>query len=469
MFTEKKKTKIVATIGPVSDTPEKIERLLQLGVNVFRFNMKHNTVAWHEERINLVNSIAKKLDKSVGILVDLQGPELRLETADKLPVLVKKGEEVVVGLNFDVPNAKIVLAEKSVYTTTNVGDQFLIDDGFGEFSVVWKGVDHLVIISNEDYSISHRKGVNLPGANLEFSSLIPADLDKLDMATRVKVDFVALSFCRSKSDLDLLKAEIAKRNLKVQIVAKIENGMALRNIEEITSNADAVMVARGDLGVESPIEELAGWQKRIVKICRFKHKPVIVATQMLQSMIENPRPTRAEATDVSNAVWDGTDAVMLSGESASGKYPEKAVEAMAKIVAFNETVIEDDDLELTTYDSTEAVVSSAISLARHQASVRAIVVFTDSGTTAKVLSSFRPKLPIIAIAHDPKVADLLSLSFGVTPLRKEFPTGEFKIPTEVIELLEKDGILKKGDDVIIVHGSQWHEPGATNAMALVKV
>lgn len=470
MFIETKKTKIVATLGPSCDSPEMIGNLLKAGVNVIRFNMKHNTVAWHEERIKTAIDMAAKLEKNIGILIDLQGPELRLETRDHQPVSVKAGETVIVSQDFSNPKTQIVLPEPSVFERLNVNHQFLIDDGFLEFVVIEKSDHTLTIKANDDYVITDHKGVNLPGIHLDFNSLIPADLEKLDMATRVRVDFVALSFCRSADDIRMLKDEITKRNLDVQVVAKIESQQALDNLSEIVDSAEAVMVARGDLGIEVPIEELASWQKNIIHHCRINHKPVIVATQMLQSMVDNPRPTRAEATDVSNAVWDGADAVMLSGETATGKYPLKAVEAMAKIVSYNEPLADIEDLILTHYDNTQAIVAAAVQLAEHHENVTSLIAFSASGLTPRVLASFRPRLPIFAITQTDKAANILSLSYGVSAFRYEFPDGgEFKVPQEIIDLLESHQVIKKGSDTIVIHGSHWHRPGETNAVALVRV
>lgn len=470
MFIETKKTKIVATLGPSCDSPEMIENLLKSGVNVIRFNMKHNIVAWHEERIKRAVEIATKLEKNIGILIDLQGPELRLETRDHQPVAIKINETLVVAPDFSDPRTQLVLPEPSVFEKLNVNDQFLIDDGFLEFIVVDKTDHSLTLKAKDDYVVQDHKGVNLPGVHLDFNSLIPADLEKLDMATRVRVDFVALSFCRSASDIKMLKEEIAKRNLNVHIVAKIESQQALDNLPGIIDNAEAVMVARGDLGIEVPIEELASWQKKIIHLCRINHKPVIVATQMLQSMVDNPRPTRAEATDVSNAVWDGADAVMLSGETATGKYPLKAVEAMAKIVAYNESLADMEDLILSHYDNTQAIVAAAVQLSDHHENVTSLIAFSATGLTPRVLASFRPKLPVFAITQTDKAANILSLSYGVSAFRYEFANDEeFRLPQEVIDLLESHQVIKKGSDTIVIHGSHWHRPGETNAVALVRV
>ncbi|KKP29270.1 MAG: Pyruvate kinase [Candidatus Nomurabacteria bacterium GW2011_GWF1_31_48] len=295
-------TKIVATIGPASDTEEIIEHLIEAGVNVFRFNTKHGTTQWHEERIKRVQQIANKLGKDIGILMDLQGPEIRLETFDKKPIFVERGETLKITVEPTEKFKSICIPRKEVFEALNKGDQILIDDGSIELKVTSVSESLIEAVTEDPGEIGHRKGVNFPGVRVDLPSLIKDDLEKLSMAGVNKVDFVALSFCRTKMDVENLRKELEKRKMKSMVVAKIESREALDNIDEIIEAADGIMVARGDLGVEVPIEELAYWQKKIIEKCRVRNKPVITATQMLQSMIENLRPTRAEATDVANAV-----------------------------------------------------------------------------------------------------------------------------------------------------------------------
>lgn len=305
----------------------------------------------------------------------------------------------------------------------------------------------------------------------KLPSLDEADYEKLDMATRVGVDYVALSFCRNRKDILILREELNKRNLTLGIIAKVENQESLNNIDEIIEEADVIMVARGDLGVEVPIEQLAYWQKEIVTKCRVAGKPVIVATQMLESMQENPRPTRAEATDVSNAVLDGTDAVMLSGETAFGTYPVQAVTAMAKIAEFNEpksdcrTPIEAID------NTTQAIVHAVRQILwdDRNLNVAAIVVFTDTGFTARAISALRTDQPVIAITNDCSVVDRLMVSYGVIPFEAHFPTGEFKLPEDILDKLRGEKIIESGQLVLVVHGQHWNNPNNTNSLALVRV
>jgi len=469
MHTTFKKTKIIATLGPASDSPEKIEELIHAGVNVFRFNMKHADITWHNERIDRVQKVADKLKTPIGILIDLQGPEIRIETPEKKEVMLEEGEQILFSPK-ELKNIKhIVIPHPEVFKALDKGDGFLIDDGFTEFEVIRKDKDGFIAESKDAASIKHRKGLNLVGKDVDLPSLIEDDLRKLDMASRTKVDFVALSFSRKKEDIDILRTEMEKRKLKAMVVAKIESQAGLDHLDELIEASDAVMVARGDLGIEVPIEQLAYWQKTMITKCRQLFKPVITATQMLDSMINNPRPTRAEATDVANAVFDGTDAIMLSAETANGKYPVKAVSAMAKIARFNEMHSSITHQLEPKKDLTASIVDASLSILSDskQFPISAIVVFTETGYTARVLSSHRPHVPIIAVTDQQKTVEELTLSFGVHTVLTKFPDGLFKASSSVLkELVEKD-VLHKGQTVLITHGKSWGTSGLTNALMVV--
>lgn len=467
-----RKTKIVATIGPSSDTEEKIEELLKSGANVFRFNMKHGDVAWHTERIQRAQAVADRLGVPIGILIDLQGPEIRIETRNKEQVPVAAGEEILLSAEFVEGRKGIRVANHLVIEGLKEGDQVLIDDGFQEFVVVRREPEGLVIKSAGDYMISTRKGMNLPGIHLELASLIDDDLMKLDMAASEHVDFVALSFVRTAEDLRILKQEMEKRKISAHVVAKIENAKAIENLDEIIMESDAVMIARGDLGIEIPYEELTYWQKTIIHKCRQSGKAVITATQMLQSMIDSPRPTRAEVSDVANAVFDGSDAVMLSGETAQGKYPGLAVRAMHKIAQFNEEKVTLPPLEEShALSQTESVTRAVTTLLQQKRAfeISALVVFTETGETARKLARFRPNHPIIALTEDEKTRDELCLSYGIHPIVMEFPEGDIVSVDPIIEQLKKMEIVHIGDRLLFVHGHRWKEPGLTNTISLKEV
>lgn len=469
-----KKTKIVATIGPSSDSRETISLLIQRGVNVFRFNMKHADIPWHSERIKRVQAVADELKMPVGILIDLQGPEIRIETPNKEEVHVKKGDQIKFASSFLKTGPSICIPHPIVFDVLKPGDALLIDDGFIEFTVLKVRNETLVAEALDDCVIKHRKGMNIPGKVLDLPSIIDDDLKKLEMAESHKVDFIALSFSRTREDIEILRQEVMRRKLNAKIVAKIESQQALDNIDDLIDASDAIMVARGDLGIEVPIEELAYWQKTIIAKCIAKRRPVITATQMLQSMIENPRPTRAEATDVANAIYDGTDAIMLSGETASGKFPVKAVEAMARIAKFNEEKKTPQSIKEDHFiadNSTELVVRAAISMLKTggMPKIDAILVFTETGYTARALASFRPLAPIIAITDDRKTVETLTLSYGVIPIYTTFPSGVIQSYDKVLDTLKKKNIIQPNQTLLVIHGKRWKTPGLTNALTIVSV
>ncbi len=458
-----KLTKIVATIGPSSDSASVVENLIRAGVNVFRFNMKHSTVLWHEERIKLVCQVADKLNEKIGILIDLQGPELRLETKGGENIKVKKDEEVLFTSSF-LPNvSSIAIPFATVFEDLKKDDLILVDDGFLEFKVLRSDSNSVLARSLQDGEIKTRKGVNFPGKKINLSSLIADDLTRLDMASKNKIDFVALSFSRTKKDIQLLKKELEKRKMNASVVAKIESQEALDNVDDLIFEADAIMIARGDLGVGTPIERLTHRQKMIIKKCREAKKPVITATQMLESMTNNPMPTRAEATDVSNAVFDGTDALMLSAETASGKYPLRAVSAMAKIASFNEKIAELDDLRVKPAAMTEQIVHAAFSIVEHSTlpKIDAILVFTETGKTARDISRYRLKIPVFAISENKHVVDQLTLSFGVFPVFNKFETA--------LDSLKEKGLIKKGQYLLFIHGEKLRVEGLTNTLTIYLV
>lgn len=469
-----KKTKIIATIGPASDSPEMIRDLVNAGVNVFRFNMKHNTTEWHMERINRVQEVIDNLGISVGILIDLQGPEIRIETKDQTPIEVKKGEEVIFSDTFDIGQIytdKVVrIPHKAVIDDLVAGDKFSIDDGFLQFDVTKKINNYIIATAEDDYTIKHRKGLNLVGKDLDLPSLIEEDLDKLGMAAKVKVDYFALSFVRTKEDIEVLRRELDERDIKAKIVAKIESQKGVDNIDSIIDISDGIMIARGDLGIEVPIEQIAYLQKMIIEKCRRRNTPVIVATQMLQSMIDNPLPTRAEAADVANAVYDKTDAVMLSGESATGKYPLKTVETMSRIIRFNEYHTKMDVVNFDDIDQTKTIVQSAVNIINQKEyRVDKVLVVSQTGYTARVLSSHRPDVPIITLSFDPKTAETLTMNYGVIPITVKETEEEFSYPNSITDELIEKGHLVKDDVVLAIHGKKWDDAGKTNAVVIFTV
>jgi pyruvate kinase len=464
-----KKTKIIATIGPASESNEILKRLIEEGVDVFRFNLKHNTLDWHKETIKKVRKIADKMNKKIGIMIDLQGPEIRLETKNAAEIEVAAGESVFIANKFLKNRKTIKINPVLVLKQISKGDTIYIDDGEGEFKVMRKRLGIVKMKSERDYVIKNRKSMNIPGKKLEMPLFADNDKVALAMVNEFEADYAALSFVRSKEDVEILRKLLDKISPKIKIVAKIENASAIKNIEEIIEIADAIMVARGDLGIEIPIRELAFWQKTIIDLCRKNSKPVIVATQMLKSMVDNYRPTRAEATDVSNAVFDGTDAVMLSEETASGKYPVKVVEEMASIAEFTEENGSVRDVLIEPKDLVQVLVDAAVQITKdtEHLKIKAVIIFTQSGTTARVFSRYRVNIPVIAITNNIETVDNLSLSYGVDAYVKKTGNDSFKISTSLLnELLEFD-FMNKGDIVLIIHGSNWIESGATSDISLL--
>lgn len=466
------RTKIVATIGPASDSEQGIRDLIQAGANIIRFNMKHGTVEWHQERIQRVQQVADSLNMPVGILIDLQGPEIRIETLNKEPMVVAEGEHLLLSATYLDGMKTICVPEQKVIDALDIGDEVLIDDGFMEFEVIEHHEQGWMLRSNGDYNVTHRKGMNLPGVKLTLASLIDSDLDKLDLASKEHVDFVALSFVRDAEDIRILREEMAKRGVNAAVCAKIENASALEHLDEIIAVSDCLMVARGDLGIEVAFEELTYWQKKMIYACRMANKPVITATQMLQSMVDSPRPTRAEVSDVANAVFDGSDAVMLSGETAQGKYPKQAVATMHRIVEFNEEKVMLPELvQEGRLTQTEAVTRAAMHLLDNNRDfdIAGIVVFTETGSTARALSRFRPGLPIIALTQNDKVRDQLCLAYGVMSFLTEFPQGDIVSVEPIIADLKERGLVSTGQRLLFIHGHRWNEPGLTNTLSLKEV
>ena len=476
----KKKTKILATIGPACESEEQIEKMLKAGVDVFRFNFKHNTVEWHNDMIERVNKVAKKIGRRVGTLIDLQGPEIRIN----MPVEemdLSQGEEILLSeevFEKDVKGFSITHPEIIAYLED--GQRVVADDGEFEFSIKVKG-EKRYLISKSDGVLKQRKTLNVPGAEFPFPVLIERDFDGIELAKRQEIDFVALSFVRTAQDVEVLRNEMTKRKVNAQIVSKIETEKALNDIEAIIDASDGVMVARGDLGVEMPLEQVPYHQKVIIKKCIEKGKFAITATQMLQSMIQAPLPTRAEVSDVANATYDLSDAVMLSGESASGKYPLRAVETMRKTIEFNESKFLIDSRTRFNYafDSSDSMIAESAydlyleSLRRGQ-SIKAFVVFTHTGKTARLLSAYRPLVPIYAFCPSVQVADGLSLNYAIHTVLQ---TNKYENNEQVnhnhvlkgIERLSKDKYLKKSEQIIVIHGDYWNVKGGSSTIKLLDV
>lgn len=467
------RTKIVATIGPACDSLEAIEELLRLGVDVCRFNMKHATPAWHRERMKRVRKIARKLDKAVGIMVDLQGPEIRIKTPGRASIRLASGEEILLAASFVGTRKKMLkIDDPRVVDNLDLGTQVLIDDGKIELTVSRRTDQGVLLRASRDAEIQNHKGVNIPGIALDIQSLLASDLYRLDVAADQQVEFVALSFIRTVKDILILREEMEKRNLEAHVVAKIENQQALGDLDRIIEAADAVMVARGDLGIEVPYEQLNFLQKDIITRARRAGKPVITATQMMASMVTEAHPSRAEVSDVANAVFDGSDAVMLSAETAQGQFPALAVQTMRRILEFNDDKVRFDDLELgRPLDRTESMARAALTIVNltKQFPIAAIVVVTETGATARRLARYRPSVPIYALTENRSVRNQLAMVSGVSPFLMRFPKGLVSTTDPILEYIVEMHLVERGDHIIILHGAKWKEPGLTNTVLLREV
>lgn len=453
-----KRTKIVCTIGPASRTPEMLEALIRAGMNVARLNFSHGTYDEHAAMIADIRAVAAKLGEPVAILQDLQGPKIRVGILPAEGVVLAKDAEVVFSTEPDAALPKISVSYDKLHEDVKEGDAILLDDGLIDVRVMRvAGHDIVCKIVNGGTLTSH-KGFNLPTASLKIAAITTKDRDDLVFGVAQHVDFVALSFVRDAADINELRDLIRGHDAaagdgpsRIRIIAKIEKHEAIRNIDSIIATVDAVMVARGDLGIETPAEDVPIHQKRIIDKCRSAAKPVIVATQMLDSMIRNPRPTRAEVSDVANAVIDHTDAVMLSGESASGKFPLEAVETMARIIHETEAS-EFDDIDPARPHAhvagDDGAIAEAVNALVLDGAAACVIAHTESGDSVRAISGERPRLPVHAATTHERVRNQLALSWGISPLLVPAVEGLEK----AIEQLRNNKVIKPGASVITVSG-----------------
>ena len=467
------KTKIIATIGPSSNTRPVLKKLIFSGMNVARLNFSHGKYEEHGKVINTIRSLSREMNRPVAIMLDLQGPKIRTgKLKDGKAVLLKKNNIISITTKKVTGTVDVVSTTyKGLPADVTKGDKILIDDGLMELQVISSSDDTVTCKVINGGLLKENKGINLPGVNVSTPSLTAKDKKDLNFGIQVGVDYLALSFVRSADDLKHIKALIKKKGTDIPVVAKIEKPEAVDNIDKILKVADAIMVARGDLGVEMKPEKVPNIQKHIIHKAIRANKPVITATQMLETMSINPIPTRAEASDVANALFDGTDAIMLSGETASGKYPVKAVQMMKRIA------VEAEKSEFMKYnlqyekDSdklvTHAVAKSAVDIL-HEVSGKAIIAFSISGNTAKFISKHRPSMPVYSFTSSVSVYNRLSLVWGITPSFISDIDDTKKIIEAAERILINKKLIKKDDLVIIVTGLGLRK-GSTNIIKIHRV
>ncbi len=472
-----KRTKIVATVGPACDTYDKLLSLVKAGVNVFRLNFSHGA---YEDKLKVINNIRKIIKEepyNIAILGDLQGPKLRVGELENGKLILKEADEFIFTIEKMVgTNEKIYVSYPNLTTDVKIGERIFLDDGKMELSVVKILNDKEVLMRvTLGGVLTPKKGVNLPDSVLTMPSMTEKDFEDLEFIIEQKLDWVALSFVRKVDDIINLKKILKDRSSKIKVIAKIEMPEALKNLRDIIVESDGIMVARGDLGVEVPIEQVPIIQKDIIRKCMHRAKPVIVATQMMESMLDRTKPNRSEVSDVANAVLEGADAVMLSGETATGLYPTLVVETMSKIILEAERTLYDYDRDdiLTPQPHSPSFVSDAIcysacNLAK-DSNAKALIGMTQSGYTAFMLSSYRPKSPLYIFSKERSLISQLSLSWGV----RAFYYGEEESLDDIIfdqiNILKKRGFVQKGD-IVINTGStpiELHLP--TNIIKITQV
>lgn len=470
----KRKTKIVCTIGPASESEEILEKLIDAGMNVARLNFSHSSSEEQGERIKRIRKVSEKMNRFIGIMADTKGPEIRTGIFEDGRAYFKKGDLVWVLKEEVVGNSeRFSISCPEVFTDVSPGDFLLIDDGKIRLDVLECDGEKLKCQVRNGGYIKSKKGVNVPHVHLSMPFLSKKDDDDIHFAALNGVDMIAASFVRRAEDVlairNLLK-EIGKED--IEIIAKIENQEGYDNLKEILDVADGIMVARGDLGVEIATEFVPIYQKKIIQMANEYGKPVIVATHMLETMMSSPRPTRAEASDVANAILDGADAVMLSGETAAGEYPVEAVQTMDKIAKAIEEIFPYEEKLQRSIMSSQRTVNDAIGISVAQAAltlpnVKAIVAFTETGGTAKRMCKFRPCVPIIAIADNAEACRRLSYYFGVTATYRDVVTDIMRFNPVAMEVAKSFG-YQSGDTIIITSG--WgQEHGTTNSMRIIQI
>ncbi|WLD92350.1 pyruvate kinase [Alkalihalobacillus sp. AL-G] len=465
-----RKTKIVCTIGPASETVETLKKLIDSGMNVSRLNFSHGDYEEHGARIVNIREASKQTKQTIAILLDTKGPEIRTGTLENSEVNLRAGQDLIVSMDELTGNeSKISITYPGLVKDVQVGSKILLDDGLIELEVT--GIEERQLITRVLNSgvLKNKKGVNVPNVSVNLPGITKKDAKDIEFGIQQGVDFIAASFVRRASDVLEIREILERHNAEhINIIPKIENQEGVDNIEEILEVSDGLMVARGDLGVEIPAEEVPLVQKKLIRKCNDMGKPVITATQMLDSMQRNPRPTRAEASDVANAIFDGTDAIMLSGETAAGSYPVEAVQTMDKIARKAESALNHEEILHSRSKSSKLTVTDAISQSvshtAYNLNISAIIAPTESGHTARMISKYRPEASIIAVTSSEAVCRRMSLVWGVVPQLSEEATSTDELLDIAVNASLKSGIVRHGNLVLITAGVPVGETGTTNLM-----
>ncbi len=470
-----RRTKIVCTIGPATRSPENLRLLVLAGMNVARLNFSHGTHAQHAEVVASLREIAADLGVPLALLQDLSGPKVRVGNVAGDGVLLRPGAEITLTMD-DVPGDEheINLPVPEIFEAVTAGTHLMLDDGLLELRVKSKRGTTLVCDVVVGGLLTSHKGVNVPGVTLPIAAVTDKDLEDLKFGIAQKVDYVAASFVRSASDIAVLRGVCEAARAKIPLIAKIEKHEAIANIDSIMEAVDGIMVARGDLGVEVPIDEGPIIQKMLIHKSNRAGKPVITATQMLDSMIRNPRPTRAEVSDVANAIFDGTDAVMLSGETAMGAYPFETVRMMAKIATHTESSMDygkilDEKMRFETGQSITGAIGQATCDIAHDLSCAAILTASATGRTARVVSRYRPRAPIICATNRKETYQRLALVWGVQPVMVDMADDSDSMMQASIDAASKTGFVKNDDIVVLTGGVPVGRPGSTNFIKIHRI
>lgn len=470
-----KKTKIVCTIGPSSSSYDVLKELVKEGMNVARLNFSHGTHQEHKKRIDAIKKLREDIDEPIAIMLDTKGPEIRIQTFKSGTVRIEQGQNFTLTTeDIEGDETKVSVTYKDITKDLKKNDRVLIDDGLVEFKVVTVDEKNVYMKAINDGELSDRKGVNLPSVKVNLPTLTEKDIDDLIFGIENDVDFIAASFIRSADDvLEIRKVLESNGGDDIKIISKIENIEGVQNIDSIIDHSDGIMIARGDMGVELDEEDIPLVQKEIIRKCNIKGKFVITATQMLDSMIRNPRPTRAEVTDVANAILDGSSAIMLSGETAAGKYPLKATEMMRKIAIKIEDSLDYKVLVESTNDEHEINITNSIAKATREAALdlnaKLIIAATSTGLTARNISKFKPKSLIIAATSDEKVRRQLAIEWGVYPIRAKLASNIDELFNSSINKLKNINFVKEGELVILTAGVPLGKTGSTNIMMVKTV